>query len=45
MGVRFKTEKDDFPKMMRTARVLDGTKVNVGVLTGEHQWLAAIHEY
>ena len=45
MGVKFKTEKDDFPKMTRTARVLDGTAVNVGVLTGEHQWLAAIHEY
>ena len=45
MGVKFKKEKDDFPKMTRTTRVLDGTAVNVGVLTGEHQWLAAIHEY
>lgn len=45
MGVKFKTEKDGFPKMTKTARVLDGTAINVGVFTGEHQWLASIHEY
>lgn len=45
MGVKFKREKDKFPSMQRTAHVLNGTAVNVGVLTGEHQWLAAIHEY
>lgn len=45
MGVKIRTEKDEFPKMRKAAQALNGAKVNVGVLSGEHQWLAAIHEY
>lgn len=45
MGVKVKTTKDDFPKLRASVEALDGKKVNVGVLTGEHQWLAGIHEY
>lgn len=45
MGVKIKTIKDDFYKMKKTANALNGRKINVGVLTGEHTWLAGIHEY
>lgn len=45
MGFKMKNVKDLTDKMVATAKVLDGTKVSVGVLSGEHQWLAAIHEY
>ena len=46
MGVKWKTTKNDFPKMERSIKELDGKKVSVGVLGGgEQSWLAAIHEY
>ena len=45
MGVKIKTTKDEFPEMQRTANVLSGRKVKVGVFGGEHEWLAGIHEY
>lgn len=46
MGVKFKTVKDDFPKMEASLKGLNGKKVNVGVLGGgEQAWLAGIHEY
>ena len=45
MGVKWKTVKDNFPSMERTIKNLDGRKVTVGCLEGEHAWLAAIHEY
>lgn len=45
MGCKVKTKKDLTDKLRKIARNLDGTNVNVGVLTGEHQWLAGIHEY
>lgn len=45
MGVKYKTLKDKFPDVKKTLSVLDGKKVQVGVLNGEHAWLAAIHEY
>lgn len=45
MGVKMKNIVDLTDKMVATANVLNGTKVSVGVLSGEHQWLAAIHEY
>lgn len=45
MGAKIHTEKDLFPKMVKVASSLNGAKVKVGVLKGEHQWLAAIHEY
>ena len=31
--------------MMKSVKNLDGAAVNVGVFSGEHQWLAGIHEY
>ena len=45
MSFQMKNQKDMIGKMIAQAKVLNGTKVNVGVLKGEHQWLAAIHEY
>lgn len=45
MGVKHKTVKNDFPSMKKNIDLLDGEGVEVGVLTGEHKWLAAIHEY
>lgn len=46
MGVKFKftTKLNKFPDMEASLRVIDGRKINVGV-TGEHAWLASIHEY
>lgn len=46
MAVKWKTKKDDFPKMQAAVERLDGKKVSVGVLGGgEQTWLASIHEY
>jgi hypothetical protein len=46
MGVKWKTTKNDFPKMERAVQDLKGKKVSVGVLGGgEESWLASIHEY
>lgn len=47
MGInaRYKTGKDDFPKMLKRIKVVDGTSVECGVLQGEHAWLAGIHEH
>lgn len=45
MGVKFKTTKNNIPQMQKSFKVLDGKKVQVGVLEGEHKWLAGIHEY
>lgn len=44
MGVKFKTVKNDFPKMQKELEALNGKKVQVGVF-GEQAWLAGIHEY
>jgi hypothetical protein len=45
MAVKFKTTKTIVPDMIKQAELLNGRRVQVGVLEGEHQWLAAIHEY
>lgn len=46
MGVKFKTVKDNFPKMEASLKGLNGKMVSVGVLGGgEQAWLAGIHEY
>lgn len=46
MGVKWKTTKNEFPKMQASLQRLDGKKVSVGVLGGgEQTWLASIHEY
>lgn len=43
--VKVKTTKDDFRSMEKSIKDLNGLRVNVGVFGGEHEWLAAIHEY
>lgn len=45
MGVKHTTKKDGFPEMKRQMQLINGTGVEVGVLQGEHAWLASIHEY
>lgn len=44
MAVKIKTVKNDFPKMEAQLQIINGKNINVGV-TGEHAWLAGIHEY
>lgn len=45
MGVKHKTVKNDFPSMRKRVDAINGQGVEVGVLQGEHAWLAPIHEY
>lgn len=45
MGVKYKTKIDLTDDIVKAIKSIDGKKVNVGVLSGEHQWLAGIHEY
>lgn len=46
MGVKFKTVKNDLPRLEKEYSSLNGKKVQVGVLGGgENAWLAGIHEY
>lgn len=45
MGFSHKTIKNEFPSMKTRVEMLDGEGVEVGVLQGEHAWLASIHEY
>lgn len=45
MSFKMKNEKDMTGKLSAALNALNGAKVNVGVLEGEHQRLAAIHEY
>lgn len=44
-NVKYTTKNDDFPSMKRRLEAINGTGVEVGVLKGEHAWLASIHEY
>lgn len=45
MGIKWKTTNNKMPEMVKLAETLNDRKVEVGVLEGESQWLAAIHEY
>lgn len=45
MGVKYKVKKDKFPDVQKSLETLNGRKVTVGCLKGEHAWLAGIHEY
>lgn len=45
MGVKHTTIRNDYTEIKSQLGVLDGEGVEVGVLKGEHAWLAAIHEY
>ncbi|MBD8945792.1 MAG: hypothetical protein EGR97_00490 [Clostridiales bacterium] len=44
MGVKWKTVKNEFPKMEQSIKSLSGKKVNVGC-DWANAWLAGIHEY
>lgn len=45
MKVKYTSKGDGFKKMMKELKMLNGSGVEVGVLQGEHKWLAGIHEY
>ena len=47
MGIKGKstTAKNNFPSMIKNLKMVNGSAVEVGVLKGEHKWLAGIHEY
>lgn len=45
MGVKHTTKHNDFPSMRKRVDAINGKGVEVGVLQGEHAWLASIHEY
>ena len=45
MKVKYITKDDNFPNIKRQLELVNGTGVEVGVLKGEHKWLAGIHEY
>lgn len=45
MGVKYKTTINKLPKITATLNTLNGRKVHVGCLEGEHAWFAGIHEY
>ena len=45
MKVKYTSKSDGFPKMIKQLKLLNGNGVEVGVLKGEHAWLASIHEY
>ncbi len=45
MGVKYKTEVNKLPEVAKTLQMLNGKKVKVGALKGEHARLAGIHEY
>lgn len=45
MAVKWRTKKNEFPKMIANIEALNGKNIEVGAIKGEHKWLAAIHEY
>ena len=45
MGVKWKTTHNDLPTMYSNLQAVSGKQVKVGVLSGDHAWLAGIHEY
>ena len=45
MAVKWKTKVNKLPEVAKTLETLNGKRVKVGSLQGEHAWLAGIHEY
>lgn len=45
MSVKWKTTKNKFPDMYANVQAMNGQKIKIGALKGEHAWLASIHEY
>lgn len=45
LKIKYKVKDDAFPSMKKNLKEINGEGVEVGVLKGEHAWLASIHEY
>lgn len=45
MSVKWTTKTNKLPEIAKTINALNGKSVKVGALTGNHAWLAGIHEY
>lgn len=45
MASKYSTKIDLLSDIEKAAKSINGKKVSVGVMSGEHQWLAGIHEY
>lgn len=45
MGIKYSVKINKLPEVAATIKTLNGKKVHVGALQGEHAWLAGIHEY
>lgn len=45
MGIKYKTKVNKLPEVAKTLETLSGKKVKVGVLSGDHAWLAGVHEF
>ena len=43
--VSYKSKDDGFRSMKKRLENINGSAIEVGVLKGEHAWLASIHEY
>ena len=43
--MKWNTKVNKIPSIMKTMKEINGKRIQVGVLEGEHQWLAGIHEY
>ena len=39
MGVKWKTTKNEFPKMLANIQGLNEKSIEVGAIAGEHAWL------
>lgn len=45
LNVKYATKRDGLREMKERLENINGSAVEVGVLKGEHKWIAAIHEY
>lgn len=45
MKIKYKTVKNEFPKMLSSVKALNNKRIEIGAIEGESAWLAAIHEY
>ena len=45
MGVKWQAKTNKLPQVVKNIEAMSGRTVKVGALTGDHAWLAGIHEY
>lgn len=45
ISVKWNTKVNKLPAVSKSLKTMSGKTVKVGALTGEHAWLAGIHEY